>query len=161
MFLITNGDDNYKALSRMIIAGMDTTIVFHPKITALVMKEMFGYEVTTADKGEIQGWQTAEEADFLKRKFVSSEGIIMCPSKLSDIQQKILWINSNSALPLTTQFVFNVHNALREFFFHGRKIFDQHKKILNPFLESIGPSEIFHPTYDDMLALYMGEIRKD
>jgi len=156
-FLVVLGDDNYKALRQFMVGTLCTTDVFTPENFSKYIQEMFGLVSTSATKGVVGGFQTMEEADFTKRRFVrdSETGIIMCPMTLDDIQQHLLWVNSASDLPPKKQITENVHSALKEIFFHGRKVFDEQKAILNPFLESISEENVYRPTWDDIYALYI------
>jgi len=162
MFLTVLGDDNYKAIRDFMIGLVRSIDVFTPKRYAEVIYEMFGLVSTTATKGEVGDFQTMETGDLLKRRFIrdSETGTIMCPMTLDDIQQHLLWINTASELPMKKQITENIHSALKEIFFHGRKVFDEQKAILNPFLESISEANKFNATWDDIYATYIKNIQK-
>jgi len=164
VYILTFGDDLHETIKR-IVADMNkdgtlvfTTDVITPKLIAEYALTHFGHVHTTADKKDISLWDTMDTAEFLKRKHVKRDGVVMAPMNLDSIRSHLLWINRDSEIGPKKQFTENVHNALREFFLHGREIFNMEKARLNPYLESISEENQFFQTYDELMVKYQKDL---
>jgi len=85
------------------------------------------------------------------------DGVVMPQMNRTEIQSHLMW-QRKTELSEKEQFTINVHAALREFFFHGRPIFEQEKAKLNLYLRSISESNQFFETYEDLMVKYLNEI---
>jgi len=167
MYIMTFGDDLHETIKRVLLElnkeGQPTftTDVITPILVAEYALKYFGHTHTTADKKQISQFDSMETAEFLKRKHIKIDGVIMCPMNIDSLRSHLLWINKDSDLPWKKQFTENVHNALREFFFHGRAVFEMEKERLNKYLKSINEKNQFFETYDDLMVKYLDGIHKN
>jgi len=134
--------------------------VLSPINVSNTIKLLFGHTCTSSSKGKIGAWQSMDDADFLKRFLRRQDGVVVCPLRLEDMQQHLLWYNSRSDLCEKEQFTQNCHNTLREAYFHGRVTFNEMKATINPFLLYLGENNVFFPTYDDLHAMYIQSLQK-
>jgi len=160
MKLLGLGDDNYRTVRDTQCNGHELLEVLSPINVSNTIKLLFGHTCTSSSKGKIGAWQSMDDADFLKRFLRRQDGVVVCPLRLEDMQQHLLWYNSRSDLCEKEQFTQNCHNTLREAYFHGRSTFNEMKATINPFLLYLGENNVFFPTYDDLHAMYIQSLQK-
>lgn len=156
MYLITFGDDLILALlSVLLYDGTKLTDHITPERFAQRAFELFDMTHTSCDKKAVGEWRNLTDAEFLKRKYAFTPHGVRCPMKLEDIRSHLLWIDSSSELGWKKQTTINCHAALREFFFHGKEVFEMEKARINPFLKSISAENQFFETYAELAAKYI------
>lgn len=162
--IMTFGDDLHETIKKILASLQDKKLVFTtdvvtPTMVSKYAKEFFGHTHTTADKKEIGSWDTMETAEFLKRKHNKINGVIMPTMNLEDIKAHLMWVRKTD-LPIKQQITENIHAALREFFFHGEKVFNEEKEKLNLYLRSIHTDNQFFETYQDLMVKYLNELNQ-
>jgi hypothetical protein len=151
-YYLVFGDDLFARLKKVISYGKFN--LDNDKISQLVShyaKLMFDHEHTSAAKQQINGNETLETGDFLKRRFMKIDERIVCPLEREEIQQSLMWVRKGENSE-TKQFVINSHNALHEFSWHGKEVFEEEKERLNKVLKELGAE--FTLTYEELRARF-------
>jgi len=121
----TYGDDLLLKVSSEIKENytLDKIVYYHG---------LFGMKLTPADKGSTFKWKTWSEVSFLKRTFRSDEetGYLMAPLDEASIRKMLCFVDTAS--PLTkVDYLSNIcMDALRNWFLHGRIVYEYEKGIL-------------------------------
>lgn len=151
--LRTYGDDNVLAVNPTVI----------DKFNFRVMQEKLaeiGVVYTRADK--LPGSYTTKslsEIDFLKRGFVYNEdlGRYTGPLAKSSIEKSFLIGLCSKSITQEERDLATMNSGLREFFFHGREVYNINRNLILECCETLGmkynPKNF--PTYDYYLDLYM------
>lgn len=87
----------------------------------------FGCIATSASKGELKEEATWEELSFLKRGIVRDEefGGYRGPLEIESIEKSLCWYSLSSNINEQEWLVAVLDNATREYFLHGRKVFQE------------------------------------
>jgi len=146
MLLSTGGDD-----FRIALCERSTWYTF-PKLKAL-MFEVFGRTYTATDKTDVvgSGHKPYLSEKYLARGFRRADGLVYAPMDIPDILEIMLW--RNMKLDPVEALQANVRCAFKEFFHHGRKIYDEWKDKINAALYRRG-HDPFNMTWDDFYEEY-------
>jgi len=149
--LFTYGDDNCMGVS-------DTVPWFNHTSIASSLREA-GITYTMADKeAESVPYISIDEVSFLKRtwRFAPELGDYAAPLELDSIQKSLMiWTYSKTVAP-PEQGVAVISSAIREYFFHGREIFDKMTKILIEVVDELEwnayVTNTTFPTWDSLVS---------
>lgn len=127
---ITYGDD--------LVGSVHDSIKNYDHIIYAKFQKDHGGEFTMPDKESTPiPLMKLEDVDFLKRRFVWNEevGQYMGPLSEDSIFKMLHTVVKSSAVSLTEQSLQNMDTALREWFFHGREIFEDRRAKLRVIAE--------------------------
>ncbi|ATA66953.1 polyprotein, partial [Lettuce secovirus 1] len=106
------GDDNVVSFDNQVRDAYNL-------VTIAETLKQFGITLSDGKKtGILEKWTTIDNIDFLKRKWVLSNGVgFLCPLEKSAIEERLFWIRqSDDCLENLDD---NTHSALMEAFHHG------------------------------------------
>jgi hypothetical protein len=146
--LFTYGDDNMQGVSRLI------NWYNHTSVSAVLAN--IGVEYTMADKeSESVPYINIKDVSFLKRKWRWDEdvGAWLAPIEEASIRRSLtVWLPSES-VTAPVQLVDVVMSAINEYFFYGKKVFEQKRAFLLSLLEEEPYCRILDskhvPTWDE------------
>jgi hypothetical protein len=152
--LFTYGDDNTCGVSK------EAGFFNHTAIQAEMAK--IGVEYTMADKeSESVPYIHIDEVSFLKRKWVWSDDVNnwLCPlDEESIVKSLTMWVPSKS-IDKYAQMVAVIASANNEYFFHGRKKFEEKRTFFSEVLKEepfcFYVNETTLPTYDELVERFM------
>jgi hypothetical protein len=133
--LMTYGDDNVMGVSPLVPWFNHTAI---SKALSSV-----GVTYTMADKdADSVPFIPVEEISFLKRKFVYSEelGDYAAPLELASIERSLLVNVRSQTITKEAQFIACCASAVREYFFHGRDVFEEKTQMLKKVIDQLNIS---------------------
>lgn len=114
---------------------------------------LFGMTYTDARKtGKFEKFTPFDEITFLKRNFRERDGIWFAPMQIVNIRQRTLWLR-RTAGDTGGALRQNIDSALRDFFQHGREVFEREKEMYNEILYTLGLARV-SLEYDELLADY-------
>ncbi|DAZ87480.1 TPA_asm: non-structural polyprotein [Pycnopodia helianthoides associated picornavirus 1] len=108
---------------------------------------MFDMNYTLEDKStEDKGYRSIEEVEFLKRSFRKNHvGVYSAPLSLKSIHEMVNWVRGKENLKATGV---NVSFAVRELFFHGEEVYDEHVAVLRESCAAAGVT-VYFPTFKE------------
>lgn len=137
--LMTYGDDN--------VLNVDAKIDFFNHTTIVEKLSQIGVTYTMPDKeSESVPFVHMDDIDFLKRRFVVDEnldGYVQSPLDMSSIAKMLTVHVASKAVTPEEQCVDIIRSANREFFFHGKEVFDVRHAQLIRVAEASGLSPFF------------------
>lgn len=148
--LMTYGDDNIMGVS-------EHTPWFNHTSIANCLADA-GITYTMADKeAESVPYIHISDCNFLKRswRYEESLGDYAAPLELESIQKSLMvWTYSKTVTP-AEQGVAVISSALREYFFHGKEMFDRMTRLLNTVVDEAGWREYVtdatFPTWEELV----------
>ncbi|APG76712.1 hypothetical protein 1 [Beihai shrimp virus 1] len=147
--IMTFGDDVLYSVSP---AARD---VFNFGTVRSLFQEIFHMNYTLETKStEDVGYRTIYDVEFLKRTFRENEyGVITAPLNLKSIHEMVNWIRGKETIAATAT---NVQFAIRELYFHGEEVFDEHMEVLTRVCAEAGVPIIFK-TWEDFSEAWGAE----
>jgi hypothetical protein len=163
---ITKGRENvpeFRDVCSLITYGDDAKSSVHedfPEFNHIAVAKFLedrDMKFTMPDKeSEPTPYMTDEEADLLKRANVYSEdtGVIMGALDEDSIFKSLHAVLKSKALTREQQAMQNIDGGLREWFSHGREVYEERREQMNEVAKRADISHgcaIIHETYDDRL----------
>jgi hypothetical protein len=152
--LMTYGDDNVMGVSKEIPWFNHTSI---QEVLSTI-----GVHYTMADKkSESRPYIDVSEVDFLKRKWVWNDelGYMMCPLDHDSINKSLMVSHTSKTDSPSKLAIDSISDALREYFFYGRDIFEEKKKMFREVVAEVGlePYIVPHtfPEWEDLLDTFL------
>lgn len=121
VFSATVGDDNLSGLSDEVKDRFNVS-------TISALYKSWGYVVTNANKSvELSAFISTDDAVFLKRKFRYEESLdlYVAPLDKDSIYKMLSFVEIPSGMSETQHYSVLFDVAQREFFLHGREVFDE------------------------------------
>lgn len=128
--LITYGDDN--------AMGVSSSCDWFNHTTVSKYLGLRGIEYTAADKeSESKPFKNIEDCTFLKRgfKFVPGTEWCMAQLEMKSIRKMLMYGLQSAAISEDQQCIEKVDSAMREFFFYGEEVYNEHSALLQSVLE--------------------------
>lgn len=148
--LLTYGDDNVAAVSA------DASRFNHTTVASMLAE--VGIEYTMADKTtESVPFINVKDVSFLKRTFRRDPdtGYVMGPLEIDSIYKSLMSVIKSKVLTDEEACAINLDNAAREFFYHGREVYNSNVPKLVAIAKQhdiIGFTRGLHLSYDDRVA---------
>jgi len=147
--LMTYGDDNIMSVSK------ECEEYNHTSISEAFLK--LGIVYTMADKeAESVPFINIKDASFLKRSWRHDEdlGCYMAPLEHDSIEKMLMvWVRSKS-ITECEQGIAVINSAIREYFFYGKEIFEEKRKMLANLIIDLGWEKYAQyntlPSYNDL-----------
>jgi len=136
------------------LGAIDTKIMpwFNEIVIGELAKTYYNHTHTAADKSEtLKEGVVLNEAQFLCRSFVERSGHVYAPLTETTLKSMVQHVRHTKEYSDEHQLMVNVHNSLREWFFHGPDKFENAKRILNRFLTAVR-QPVFTPSYSELEA---------
>jgi hypothetical protein len=157
--LMTYGDDNIMGIRK----GVDW--YNHTSISKAFAKH--GIEYTMADKHtDSVPFSHIRDSNFLKRnwRFEQDVGDYLCPLELSSVAKSLTVWNYSKTVSEPEQGVDIISSAVREYFFHGRDLFEEKstmlKKIVSELKWDLYVKPSTFPTWDELCRQWQDSSRK-
>lgn len=116
--------------------------------------ENIGMKYTMADKhAKSVPFVSIKDVTFLKRRFVwdDENSIMMAPLEQSNIVNSLMvWVESKNLCP-EEQALASMNSSIREWFFHGRTLYNKYKDIYLRIFNEVYHREIELPEFDEVL----------
>lgn len=143
--LLTFGDDSLDS-SKAEVATKFTG----PAIAEYTF-EHFDHECTTSTKsGSIADFEIQDQVNFLQRKFVEVDGVVLAPLSKESIETCLQWImKPKVGTTFAEQFRINCHAMCDESARHGEQYFEKIKATCNAFLRTSNPAFQYKETYQN------------
>jgi hypothetical protein len=145
--LMTYGDDNTAGVS-------DEASFFTHTVVQKILGEV-GVVYTMADKtSESVPYINIDEVEFLKRKFVydADVGYILCPLNHDSIEKMLMTWTRSKTITKEEQCIAVIASAVYEYFFYGRRIFEEKVVLLKEMVKELDLSffvqESTFPTWE-------------
>lgn len=162
---IAFGDkDWFTAWVRACIYGDDNTQSVRPQAqefynpTRMVeAARLLGFTLTDSRKSGEARWKDISEVLFLKRFLVWYEGRAFAGLDADSIQNSIQWRDKKSPLTPPQMHAVLLANARREYFYHGREVFDEKDKLYTEEVKRLGLQHLIAPmwwSWDELLAAF-------
>jgi hypothetical protein len=149
--LMTYGDDN--------IMGVSPNVPWFNHTTISAFLNTMDVTYTMADKeAESVPYIHIKDANFLKRtwRFDKETGFHLGPLALSSIEKSLMVWTRSKEVCWEKQCHSILHNAIREYFFHGKDVFEEKREIFLKLIEHLELTNWFLdqplPTYIQTLA---------
>jgi len=140
--------------------GDDNAMSVNPKCTffnhTVIQQELkkINIDYTMAEKGaESKPFITLDETTFLKRRFVYSEELQLWLAPLEEdniVGSLMVWVMSKNLTPREQAYA-TMQNSIREFFFHGRKKYEEMLVMYEGVYKKTYFTDIHFPTFDQIL----------
>lgn len=150
--LMTYGDDNIMGISRSVV-NFDHTVL-------QTQLAKIGVVYTMADKeAESVPFLNIAETSFLKRAWVYNKDVGSHVAQLehASIEKGLLYHIPSSVVCPEQQAVDVIGNAMREYFFYGREVYNARKSLFEAWIENLNLGEYSSPipTYDACVEGYL------
>jgi hypothetical protein len=152
--LMTYGDDNIMGVSDKCDWFNHTNI-----------KDVFkscGIEYTMADKEQASiPFINISDCSFLKRswRYEADLGLMVCPLEIDSIEKSLLIGVKSKELSREQHSIEKISSAIREYFWHGREIFEEKRKFLIDVVDetNIGlwVTASTFPTWEELIASFI------
>lgn len=157
--LMTYGDDN--------IMGISPEISWYNHTTISQAFAKHGIEYTMADKlAESVPLSNIAESNFLKRnwRYEPDVGDYLCPLELASIAKSLTVWNYSKTVSEPEQGVDIISSAVREYFFHGRELFEEKslmlKKVVSELKWDLYVKPSTFPSWEELCKQWLESSRK-